>query len=381
MSDQGSGRQEGPVPTRTARGARESGTVLGVVLIVIGLIMLLGRYVTWFEAFRLWPLFIVAGGIAGVFRQQGEPLVKRVAEGAGSVVIGFVLLGNTLGYISWSVWVSILPLWPLLLVALGVELLGKGLGMPWVRALSNVVLIAGLLYGVFVLPPGSFRAGSLVPGTTIAGTAYAVSAPRDTSVREGNVSMKAAAARITVKAGTVLARLSGRSPASNTPALKTSVGAGRAEITIDQPERRGPVAGIEERTIDLELDEAVTWSALRFDVGATQADIDLRGLRVRDVSLNAGASDLVLDLGGRSDDMNVAISGGAANITIRVPARAGVAIELKSGLSSVTMPSGYHRLSGTPVLGDSSWASDTTGTPRISVAVESGVSNLTVETY
>lgn len=192
MTDSDGQHPQVPTPEQVASGGRRGGTVVGVVLVIVGFLMLFGRYVAWFDLFRLWPLIIVIGGIAQVLRPHGsEPPIKRVAEGVGSIIVGLVLLGNTFGYIPWAVWITMLSLWPLLLVALGIELLGRGLGLPWVRALSNVALILGLLYGVFVLQPGTWRPTLSVPGISASNVPYSDSTPHDASIREATLAIKA----------------------------------------------------------------------------------------------------------------------------------------------------------------------------------------------
>ena len=382
MSDNAGRRPEVPTSEQMASGARRGGTAVGIVLVIVGAIMLFGRYVAWFDLFRLWPLIIVIGGIAQVFRSHGnEPPIKRVAEGVGSIMVGLVLLGNTLGYIPWTVWITMLSLWPLLLVALGIELLGRGLGLPWVRALSNVALILGLFYGVFVLQPGTWGPALTVPGVSASNVPYSDSAPHDASIREGTLAIKAGAARLTVGAGPDLARISGRAPSDVAPRLEKTVTSGVAVVLVDEPSRHTFVFGVQDRTMDLMLDRDVVWKRLGLDIGAVQADADLRELQVRDISVNVGASDLRLTVGSRTDTVNVDISGGAANITLRVPANAAVTLESKSGLSSVNVPAGFRRVSGVPIVGESSWVSEGSGGPRISVSMQSGVSNLNVETY
>jgi hypothetical protein len=382
MSDQETGRAQGPTPTQVASGARRGGTVIGIVLVVVGAIMLFGRYVAWLDLFRLWPLIIVIGGIAQVFHQHGrEPAIKRVAEGIGSIAVGLVLLCNTFGAIPWSVWITVLSLWPLLLVALGIELLGKGLGLDWVRALSNVLLTLGLLFAVFVLPAGTVGFGFVGLGGSGSGTHYEASAPHDPAVTEGTAVVKTGATRLTVKAGSQLARVSGYMPTDMTPELKSSVTSGIAEVTIDEPSQRSFLFTAQDRSVDLELDSALDWKRVEFDIGAIEGNADLRDLRVEQVKVNVGASDLTITLGTRANDVAVDVSGGAANITIKVPANAAVTVEAKSGLSNITVPAGFRRVSGIPLLGDSSWTSDGSGGPHIAVSMQSGVSNLTIQTY
>jgi hypothetical protein len=52
---------------------------------------------------------------------------NKAVEGLTLVAVGLIFLGNTTGALPWSVWISIFSLWPLLLVAAGVDLIGKGL--------------------------------------------------------------------------------------------------------------------------------------------------------------------------------------------------------------------------------------------------------------
>lgn len=392
MSDQDAGRPDDrtsqqaqvPVsaqtPTPVATGVRRGGTAVGVVLIVLGGIMLFGRYVPWFDLFRLWPLIIIVGGVTEMFRGRGEPAVKRVAEGVGSVAVGLVLLGNTFGYLPWTVWITMLSLWPLALVALGIELLGRGLGLTWVRVLSNVVLLLGLSYGVFVLQPGAVGLG--IPGVTrAAGSPYSASQPHDAAIRDGSVTVKVGATRLGIDAGSDLARISGTSPKDGVPALTKTVVSGVADVKVEEGSGQTVVLGISERSMDLALDDSVTWKDVELDVGAVQADADLSRLIVESVSANVGASDLRVKLGDRSKDVKVDISGGVANITLWVPVASSVTVDSKSGLSLISVPPGFQHLSGMPILGASSWKSEGSGGPRIAVSMQSGVSNLTIETY
>lgn len=381
MSDQDAGQRDKPTVAQVQSGVRRSGTTVGVILVVVGAAMLTSRWVPWFDVVRLWPLLIVIGGVVQILHGHGDPAIKRAAEGAGSIAVGLVLLGNTFGYLPWGVWITIVSLWPLLLVALGVELLGRGLGLPWVRALSNVVLIAGLLYGAFVLAPGTVGLGVNIPGLSRSGSAYATAKPHDSAVTSGTATIKAGATRLKVGAGPDLARISGIAPSGSVPTLSSTVDAGRATVAVDEPSRSVVVFGVQQRTLDLTLDSAVTWNELRFDVGAVQADADLSGLKVEAVSVNVGASDLTLRIGKSAPAVTVDISGGAANLVLRVPASAAVRLDSKSGLSNVTVPLGFKHISGLPVLGESSWASEGAGGPTVTVTLQSGVSNLTVETY
>jgi hypothetical protein len=252
--------------------------------------------------------------------------------------------------------------------------------MTWIRALSNVVLLLGLIYGVFVLQPGTVGFG--VTGVTRAGVPYEYAKPRDPSVHDGTATIKAGATYLTVKAGGDLARISGSASPDAVPTLSTSaVASGTVAVDVEDPSQHTVVLGLRERTLELSLDESVVWDSVELDVGAVQAGVDLRGLAVKRVRANVGASDLTVTIGDRAKDASVEISGGVANVTLRVPAGAAVTLDSKSGLSNVTVPASFRRLSGVPLLGESSWKSGGSGGPSITITMQSGVSNLTIQTY
>ena len=135
-------------PTKSYRG--HDGIGVGVALIVIGAVFIAARFMPGVYWWNLWPVFLVVGGFVhivtpGPFERWG---VHRLTEGAWVALIGGVLLGNTTGYVSWNVWWLLLSLWPVLLVALGFKLLGRGLRQSWLRAVAALVLVCALLFAV-----------------------------------------------------------------------------------------------------------------------------------------------------------------------------------------------------------------------------------------
>lgn len=362
-------------------GARHGGVIVGVVLIVLGALMLVGRYAPWGYIIRLWPLIIVVGGVVEMFRPGSEPVIKRVASGIGTVVTGSVLLLNSLGVVPWSVWLNMLALWPLLLVALGIELLGKGLKLDWVRALSNVLLILGLLYGVFVLGP-EWRGGTFT-FAPISGEAvsYSATAPHDPSARTGSAAIHVGALRLTVRAGDSLASIKGNAPKTGSPDLSHSVVSGKAEVEVSDVTNGTVILPYPDRTLSVELDRAVAWDELVLDVGAADADVDLRDLEVSSVYANVGASNLRMRIGDEADKVRVDVSGGATAVTIRIPDDASVSLVSQSGLSSVSVPDDFEHVSGLPVLGEGRWSKKGSGGPEIEIELKSGVSSIEILTY
>lgn len=141
-----------PVPPRPLVPRTRGGVGFGIFLIVLGALVLSGRFVAGVEWWNLWPLLIVVAGLVHV--ATPDPGVgwgvHRVAEGVWIGALGVVLLGNTTGYLSWSLWAVLLTLWPVLLISLGIRVLSRGLAQPWLRAFSPLVLLASLAVAVAV---------------------------------------------------------------------------------------------------------------------------------------------------------------------------------------------------------------------------------------
>jgi len=129
---------------------RRGGAGLGVVLVVLGTVLLAAQFFPGYSWGQLWPLIIVAVGFGQMVTPGwgDERGLMRVLDGFGTLLIGLVFLGCTLGYIAWSVWWVLLTLWPVLLIAGGIAIIGKGIGQQWVRALAPLVIWAALAVAV-----------------------------------------------------------------------------------------------------------------------------------------------------------------------------------------------------------------------------------------
>jgi len=137
---------------------RQRGAVFwGCVLIVLGAAAFAAQLVPSVSWWMLWPLMVIVSGVAHIATPDWHDAwtVRRVFEGLGTVLVGGVLLANTTGYVSWAVWPTFLSLWPVLLIALGVSVIGRGLGAEWLRIGSRLLVWATLALAVYVSLTGA----------------------------------------------------------------------------------------------------------------------------------------------------------------------------------------------------------------------------------
>jgi hypothetical protein len=119
-----------------------------LLLVTIGVFLLLTNlgYVknsSWDLLRTYWPLIFVAGGLDGLYRRDGwvGPLVSL---GLGTVLI----LGN-LGYLPWGGWNLLWRLWPILLIAWGLDVAfahQKSLWSTIGRVALGLLLVGGIIW-------------------------------------------------------------------------------------------------------------------------------------------------------------------------------------------------------------------------------------------
>ena len=70
---------------------------------------------------------------------------NKLMEGLTFLLIGTILLANTLGILDWSVWLNLFKLWPLLVISLGISLIFRGRGLAF---MGPLIIFLGIIAGV-----------------------------------------------------------------------------------------------------------------------------------------------------------------------------------------------------------------------------------------
>lgn len=378
----GSGVPFTPAPGPTQKPPRSGAVWFGIVLILLGATILLDQFIPGVDLWRLWPLIIVAMGVREMFpAREGKWTVKRPAEGISTIAFGGVLLACSIGYLSWSVWLNIFSLWPLLLVALGVQVIGKGLHNNWIRALSSLIVAAGLVYGGFFMSPTAVHPWFPFVINNVDTEDFDFTAPHDAEVVEGQAVIDAGVGEFSLEAGDDLATASGRSP--YTPEFGASPIDGVADVAIGYGNHSWNDVSTDV-TLDVTLDRDVVWG-LDMSAGVTSYDLDLSDLLVSSLVLDAGVSQGTLTLGrsnlvGVRTGIPVEIKAGVSTLTIRVPEGDDARVSVSQGLSATDTRGSWIELhSGGRWTYESDGFSDLG--PYWDVRVESGVGAITIEYY
>ena len=247
---------------------------------------------------------------AGVHSAPASALRRRSFVGPLLLLsAGVLLLMNNLGLLPWSIWRELWPFWPLLLVFLGLEAFVTG-RVAWGGLVLTILLVAA--------------AGVALGASTFGDRwreATAPSGPPTATLRQPTEGATRASVRLDYGAGALtVAALEGPDLLAagelyghRASGIETrySVADGVGSLRLS-PGEGGSFGRLDLRLArDLPLD-------LRFSIGAADATLDLRDLRVSSARLETGASRVVLLLPATGQP-DVRIEGGAANIEVTLP--------------------------------------------------------------
>ena len=70
---------------------------------------------------------------------------NKIIKGLTFLLIGIILLANTLEILDWSVWSNLFKLWPLLVISLGISLIFRGRGLAF---MGPLIIFLGIIAGV-----------------------------------------------------------------------------------------------------------------------------------------------------------------------------------------------------------------------------------------
>lgn len=351
----------------------------GVVLLLVGIGVLMGRIAPGLDLWGFWPaslagLLFIIFGIRGMFwpPPADDTRLNKVVEGLTGISVGVILLANSVGALSWSLWWSVLSLWPVLLVSAGLDLIGKGLRASWIRVFSSAVVLCALWYGAFVLPATSSHWTWFSTGSAQA-EPFAFSKPSDPDVRTGEAYIEGPVGAMTIMDGSDLVKASGRSTFGE-PTLTTSVSGSKASVEIRSEQGGTVLFGMGDPRIDVELDRDVVWD-LTLDSGVSELKASLEDLRLSGLHVKTGVSDAEIELGDRPDgDVEVTFDSGVSQVTIRVPEGTAVRVNREAGISNTSVDSALESVSG-------GWESAgyASARDRYTITLKSGVSDLKVE--
>ena len=312
----------------------------------------------WDVIILIWPLLIVLVGLNDLIRNRG------IAGPAILISIGGAYFAKNLGLLDWNSWMSVLRLWPIFIIAIGLEIF-IGRKNVWLSAI-------GVGATVSLLAAGLWFSGGVIGGNESV-------LRRDYPVTSENIEQiigkaKSAQVRIDSSIGELIV---GSTSNSNT-LIEGRISSTEQETVYQDYEIDGTEIDYylgsdwESRNINSFADfdeQSLTWDLslteeipldLYISLGVGESDLDLSNLQIIDLDLNIGVGQTIVELpegeydayieGGVGQttitlpdegQIKLDVEGGIGEMVIYIPDDMAVKIYVDRGIASLTVPSGY----------------------------------------
>ena len=307
-----------------------------LLLVVLGVFLLLANLGTipntaWDIVATYWPLIFVIGGLDGLYQRHGwvGPLV--------GIGLGTVLLLGNLHYLQWGSLDLLLRLWPILLVAWGLDIAFGRNDSVWstlLRVSLGLLLVGGIIWLSIASPFG----GSVKTVTFNQPLDGAQNSVLDFSMAAGEMNLSGGTAADTLVNGTlVLPKDMTLTPNYQAPTNGTSrlslEGTGVVIMSFGNS-----------TPWNLKLNSLVPLDiASRLGMGNMIADLSDLKVNQFNSEVGLGRTELILPKsGGTSGKIELAMG----ELIIRVPKGSRVILHTNIGLVGKQLPAGYTNSKG-----------------------------------
>jgi hypothetical protein len=304
------------------------------------------------------------------------PVRDRERESSGLIwpilliTAGAILLLNTLGVLSWTVWNGLWRLWPLALIFIGLELLfgRRSRVASYVIAGLLVLTIAGVAMAWSVLP---WTGGTISTQSISQPISGATSADVEISLGVGNLTVNPLAnAGGDIMQGTIALGENERLERNYT------VNSGVGKLTLANRSVEGAWFGnvaSGPRDHVLNINPTVPLS-LKIDGGVGDSKLNLTEFNLTRLQVNSGVGNVQIELPRNvTGTSNISVSGGVGDVTVNVPEGIALRVQASQGVGSRNFPSSYTN-------DGEVWTSPNydTATNRVNMQVSGGVGSLHV---
>lgn len=301
---------------------------LGVLLLLINLEIVPGS--TRENLLLYWPVLLILAGLDGLWRQEGLvwPLLLL---GLGTLL----LLGN-LGYLPVRALPLLTRIWPILLVAIGIDIaFGKNRG-GWYGVLRAGlgILVVGLIFWLAIAFPVAVGTRVVDFEQNIDG---ALSSTVELYIIGGRVELAGGAESDQLLAGqAVLPRNGSLAPVYSKPVN------GESRLLLAVENSNQLLAGDQSAyQYDFKVNSDLPFD-LRTEVVLGELQFDLRNTQVRQVEteLALGAQNITIPC---NDGLVVEMEQALGSVILNIPRGCEVSIRLDNALVSTTIPAGWLR--------------------------------------
>lgn len=253
--------------------------------------------------------------------------IGKLLWGCAIMLLGLLLLGNTLGFASWTIWQGFGILWPIGLIVAGLAIIMR------MKVLASVIFALTLVFAIMHLLTSI--------GALEGETRYVkLEAPYEGSVEKGTFSIKYGAGDLKIDHGSDFSFLSAdvQTTDTNDPILDVVRTSKEVEVSLERSSAKGIPWGQSNEAWDVHLTGKIPIT-LDIDYGATDAEIDMRKLKVSRLYIDGGVTDAKVIFGEYPTIGDIDV--GVTSIDLYFPESAGVIIRVDGGILDINFDEFY----------------------------------------
>lgn len=300
--------------------------------------------------------------------------IAKIRNGVILISLGLVFLLNNLGYVPWAVWFRIVSLWPVILIAIGIEIIFRK------TRLSFLTILSPLLFMAAILGPTCFQKVELHKVYRAPET-YQYSENLDTSLTKVTAILQLRAGNLEISSGTeglVSAKLEYW---KRKPITTHEYSGFDSSATIEIRDRERGWKGWSWRAWgakdwEIKLTDRIPID-LRIYAKATDGELDLSDLKLENLNLDIKAANFNIKLGDMVDQLNGRIESDASRLSLLIPEDVGLKIENHSKLTSTS----FSQLSILKYDNIYQTSNFDQASQKITLSLEGSVTRLVVKSY
>jgi hypothetical protein len=303
-----------------------------IILIAVGVVFLLSNLGLvdkdiWQNFWKLWPLIFIAIGLDSLFRRN------EIAGPVFMIGLGTIILLSSVGLIGWRTWDILWRLWPVLLVAIGLEILFRRRSL-WVSALVVFGILAILGGALWIYGGAPLRGQELIGVQVNQVLGDIAQAEIDISPVAGDLTVGRLIDSNDLVSGEVSAGKTGQAYTEYEVVGTTGKFKIDSWSMVDFP-------GTRPRNWDLSLTDQIPLK-LEIRIGAGQLTADLAGLTLTGLDINQGVGDVTVTLSDGAD-YSASLHQAVGSIVVTVPKSAGVRLEINRAITALSIPPVFER--------------------------------------
>jgi hypothetical protein len=261
--------------------------------------------------------------------------IARFRWGITFLALGLLFMLGSLDVIRFGFedfWHVVGRIWPVLLIAIGIEKISSSTkGLKPLAFLSPLLIVGAFIFAVIVVPRSGGSGDWSIGYDRGSGSILTWSEPSSPSVKRLDLSVEKAGGRLVVRNGASSGSIidSRLRYWGDKPKITSR---DNGSLKIVHFEDRGHLKRVRDTWV-LQVSDAVPVK-MEIDGTAARMRLDFSGIQLEELNLNAGAVDIDLTFGVLMPVVNCVIECAAAALEITIPSGAGVSIDRESALSS-----------------------------------------------